>query len=302
MKIFSIIAIFLALISCSEKDDIDKENSQETQVELKNQNAEQGEAKSEAKSDANLDKDDLSEDGIDKDSASSKPAAGPQGADEPAAASQDEGSKPASAPFENQGAKDISDHDAIDNKEDLLKISSDDIVMGNKDASVTLIEYSSPSCPHCAYYHENIFTKIKKEYIDTGKIAYVLRYFIWTKQDLDGAILSLCDKEKFVPFTNILYSRQNSWAFDKNYREILTNIAQLGGVSPEQYANCLNDEAITEKLLMQTKLFGEKMKTDNIAGTPAFIINGQVISQSHSFKNISAEIDKILINKGSEVK
>jgi protein-disulfide isomerase len=168
--------------------------------------------------------------------------------------------------------------------------------MGNKDALITLIEYSSPSCPHCAYYHENAFNKIKKDYIDTGKIAYVMRNFIWTKQDLDGAVLALCDKEKFIPFMNILYSKQDSWAFDKNYREILTNIGQLGGISPEQYATCLNDDSITEKLIMQTKLFSQKMTANKIAGTPAFIINGEVINQSHSFNAISGEIEKRLNN------
>jgi protein-disulfide isomerase len=191
-----------------------------------------------------------------------------------------------------------SDHkDHLENQGDLFKISQDDVVMGNKDASVIIIEYSSPSCPHCAYYHENVFDKVKKEYIDTGKIAYVLRNFIWTKQDLDGAILSLCDREKFAPFSNILYSQQKSWAFSKNYREILTNIAQLGGVSPEQYATCLNDQKISEQLLEQTKLFSQVMKKERIAGTPAFIINGHVMDQAHSFQNLSAEIEKRLIKK-----
>ena len=71
-----------------------------------------------------------------------------------------------------------------------FKVDDNDMVLGNKKSNVIVVEYFSPTCPHCAYYHQTIFPELKKKYIDTNKIAYVVREFIATKQDLDAAILA----------------------------------------------------------------------------------------------------------------
>ncbi len=73
-----------------------------------------------------------------------------------------------------------------------FKVDDNDMVLGNKKSNVIVVEYFSPTCPHCAYYHQTIFPELKKKYIDTNKIAYVVREFIATKQDLDAAILARC--------------------------------------------------------------------------------------------------------------
>jgi hypothetical protein len=205
-----------------------------------------------------------------------------------------------------QQQDDVNDQDAdaqkksletkVDEQKHVFQIKENDIVLGNKDSKVVIIEYSALSCPHCAYYHENAYQKIKEKYIDTGKIAYVVRSFIWNKQDLSGSVLALCDRDKFVPFINTLYARQQSWAFNKNFEEILTNIGQLGGISPDQYSKCLNDENIREGLIAQSKEFSDMLAagSSKVAGTPAFIINGQLLLQPYSFNAMSAEIEKAL--------
>ncbi len=197
---------------------------------------------------------------------------------------------------QNSKAEDSKESAAQDQaSDDIFKINEHDIVLGDVNSKIVIIEYSSLSCPHCSYYHENAYKKIKAKYIDTGKIAYVLRNFIWNKQDLDGSVLALCDRTKFYAFMDTLYARQQSWAFSKNYQEILTNIGQLGGITPEKYSTCLNDEKIRDHLVLQSKQFSDKMSA-KIPGTPAFIINGTFLNQPHSFNAISAELEKLIKN------
>ena len=176
---------------------------------------------------------------------------------------------------------------------DVDGINPFDIVIGNKDSNVRLIVYSSLTCSACGYYHENVFNKIKENYIDTNKIAYILRLFIGNKQDFDASILAMCDRAKFSPFVDVLYSRHQSWAFAKNHRDILVNIGQLGGVGPEQYNTCLADEGIKEGLITQSKELKKKFGNKAI-GTPAFILNGTILSNSYSVKALSEQIDKLL--------
>ena len=174
-------------------------------------------------------------------------------------------------------------------------IEPDDIVLGNPEASVTLVEYFSPTCPHCVIYHKRIFPEIQKQYIDTGKIAYVMREFIGNKQDLDAAILARCsgNVDSYTKFIKILLEQQNNWMFNKNYREILTNIANLGGVSPKKYAACLNDEFITKILIENTKLVA---KEPRFIGTPSFFINGKQFIQPCTIEELSKALDTALSN------
>ena len=169
-------------------------------------------------------------------------------------------------------------------------IEPDDIVFGNLEASVILVEYFSPTCPHCVSYHKRTFPEIKKKYIDTGKIAYVMREFIGNKQDLDATILARCsgDLDNYIKFMHVILEQQDNWMFNKNYREMLTNIASLGGVSPEKYAACLNDESMVEILIENTKLVA---KEPRFIGTPSFFINGKQFINLYTIEGLSKAID-----------
>lgn len=172
-------------------------------------------------------------------------------------------------------------------------IEPDDIVFGNKDASVILVEYFSPTCPHCVSYHKRTYPEIEKKYIDTGKIAYVMREFIGNKQDLDATILARCagDRDSYIKFTHVILEQQDNWVFNKNYREVLTNIAGLGGISPEKYATCLNDELLIEILIENTKLVA---KEPRFIGTPSFFINGKQFIKPYTVEELSKAIDAAL--------
>ena len=169
-------------------------------------------------------------------------------------------------------------------------IEPDDMVLGNKESKVVFVEYFAPTCPHCVTYHKRIFPKIQKKYIDTGKIAYVMREVIGNKQDMDATILARCsgDIDNYIKFTNVILNQQNSWVFSKNYREILTNIGSLGGISAEQYAACLNDEVKIATLIENTKLV---MGEPNFIGTPSFFINGKHFTAPYTEEELEKAIN-----------
>ncbi|MCX4084676.1 DsbA family protein [Rickettsia hoogstraalii] len=181
-----------------------------------------------------------------------------------------------------------------------FKVDDNDMVLGNKKSNVIVVEYFSPTCPHCAYYHKTIFPELKKKYIDTNKIAYVVREFIATKQDLDAAILARCkgDINSFVQFHNIILQQQDKWAYSNKYRELLTDIGQLGGVPPEEYKQCLNSDKITETLIANTNFVA---KTPKFIGTPSFFVNG-VQTGNYSIDNISTAVDKALEEQKEKAK
>ncbi len=172
-------------------------------------------------------------------------------------------------------------------------IEPDDMFFGNKDAKIVLVEYFSPTCPHCVTYHKRIFPKIKEKYIDTGKIAYVMREFIGNKQDLDATILARCSGEfdRYLKFTNVILNQQDSWAFNKNYREILTNIGTLGGISAETYSACLNDQEKIGILMANTKLV---TREPNFIGTPSFFINGKQFLDRYTEEDLSKAIESAI--------
>jgi protein-disulfide isomerase len=178
-------------------------------------------------------------------------------------------------------------------------VSKNDIMLGNAKAKIVLVEYFSPTCPHCSYYNRVIFPQIKKKYVDTNKIAYVVREFIGNKQDLDAAILGRCsnDKESFFKFQSIILEQQDKWSGNHKYRDLLTNMGQIGGISPEAYAKCLNNNEIIETLLSNTNLAG---RAKGFVGTPAFFINGVQLKEGYSVESLSKFIDLALEKNNTE--
>jgi protein-disulfide isomerase len=181
----------------------------------------------------------------------------------------------------------------------MFMIQKDDIVLGNPLAKVVVFEYSAPTCTHCAYFHKTFLPTLKAKYIDTNKIAYVIRSFISNKQDLDAAILTRCvPQEQFLKMITILYAQQESWAFNAKYREILTNIGQLSGLTPEQYNTCIANTEFADFLINNTRAIAHLPK---FMGTPSFVIDGQLLETAYTLENLSKAIDQAIIkNEKSE--
>ncbi len=163
-----------------------------------------------------------------------------------------------------------------------------DIVMGNKDASVTMIEYASATCPHCANFHTGPFKEIKKAYIDTGKMKFIFREFPFDDLAMAAFMLGRCaPKEKYYPMLDIIFERQKIWVRN-NPRDELFKIAKLAGFTEKTFDECLRNEKIAKGIYNIQKEHGKKFGIDS---TPAFFINGKFLSGNQPFSKFKEVIE-----------
>ena len=175
---------------------------------------------------------------------------------------------------------------------DLMTMAPDENILGSKDAPVTIIEYASMTCGHCASFHANIFPDIKKNYIETGKAKLVFREFPVSVQDLRAIaafMLARCsDDDKYFPMIDVLFKQQAQWARAENPIPILLNIAKLAGFTQESFNACLKNQEV-----MNTVLAVRNKAADDygVSGTPTFFINGKKQVGIASVEEFSKLID-----------
>ena len=173
-------------------------------------------------------------------------------------------------------------------------VSLPDMALGPKDAAVTITEYASMTCPHCAAFNENVFPKIKAAYIDTGKIRYVFREFPLDIKAAAGSMLSRCiakdDSAKYFAVTDLLFRQQADWVA-KNTTDALTRIGKQAGLSQQQVEACLKDQSLLDKIVADQKYASEVLKVDS---TPTFFINGEKIKGETSFEEFDKRIKALL--------
>ena len=145
-------------------------------------------------------------------------------------------------------------------------------VLGQPSAPVTIEDYSSLTCPHCADFHVKTLPTIKKDLIDTGKAKLVFRDFPLDKTALQASVLAHCaPQQQFYPLLDVLFGAQGKWARDADPVKALTAYGVLAGVSPEQFQTCLKDKKIEDQILAQQL---EAQKANKIEATPTFILRG----------------------------
>ena len=169
-----------------------------------------------------------------------------------------------------------------------------DMALGPANASVTITEYASMTCPHCAAFNENVFPKIKSEYIDTGKVRYVFREFPLDIKAAAGSMLARCiakeDAGKYFAVIDMLFKQQNDWV-TKNTTETLTRIGKQAGLSQQAVEDCLKDQALLDKIAADQKFANEVLK---VSSTPTFFINGEMIRGETSFVEFDKRIKSLL--------
>ena len=169
-----------------------------------------------------------------------------------------------------------------------------DMALGPADAKVTITEYASMTCPHCAAFNEQVFPKIKAEYIDTGKVRYVFREFPLDIKAAAGSMLSRCiangDPDKYFAVTDLLFKTQSDWVM-KNTTEALTRIGKQAGLSQQQVDDCLKDQALLDKIAADQKYASDVLKVDS---TPTFFINGEKIKGEASIEEFEKRINPLL--------
>src|SRR6185437_2465340 len=175
-------------------------------------------------------------------------------------------------------------------------VSLPDMAIGPKDAAVTITEFASMTCPHCAAFNADVFPKIKSTYIDTGKIRYIFREFPLDIKAAAGSMLARCiakdDAAKYFAVVDVLLKQQMDWAYGKtSTTDGLTRIGKQAGLSQEQVDACLKDQALLDKIAADQKYATDILKVNS---TPTFFINGDVIKGEASFDTFDAKIKSLL--------
>lgn len=169
-----------------------------------------------------------------------------------------------------------------------------DMISGNPDATVEVIEYASFTCPHCATFHTGAYKKLKAEYIDTGKIKFIYREVYFDRFGLWASLIARCGgEEKFFGIADLIYAGQEGWSRSGDPAAIvgeLRKIGRLAGLDNETLEACLQDGDRAQSLVAW---YQENAKADGIDSTPSFVINGKKHSNM-SFEDMKVIIDEAL--------
>ena len=204
------------------------------------------------------------------------------------------GFAPAVLPFLTRPAK----ADAAPSPDDLVKPGPlPDMSLGDPKAPVTVIEYASTTCPHCAHFYETTYPEFKKRYIDTGKVHYIYREFVLNQIDAAAVMLLRCaPNDKYFPLLDTLFQRQETWVVQQPLPPLLA-IAKQAGFTEEQFNSCLdtqhNDAA--KKMLQNIQDANDQTSQKfGVDSTPTFFINGKKRTGDMSIEEMAKEIDPLL--------
>jgi len=176
----------------------------------------------------------------------------------------------------------------------ILDVTEDDFIIGVENAPITIIEYSSLSCSHCASFHNDTLADIKKEYVDTEKVRFVFRDFPFNYPALLGSMVLRCIPEDVrYDYMNALFQLQPTWVSGNNDKTIqeLYKIMQSGGMKKEEFSSCISNKDLEEEILQGVI---NAQNEYNIRSTPSFLINGILVEGNKTIKEFRQIIDKIL--------
>lgn len=166
-----------------------------------------------------------------------------------------------------------------------------DIVLGDPEAPVEIIEYASLTCPHCATFHVGSLPELKEKYIDTGKARMIVREVYFDQFGLWAAMVARCGgPEKYHAYLDVFFEQQSEWARGSQEDVIngIRRIGRLGGLSAERVDACLSDQDYVTKLVEDYRAHAER---DNVRSTPLFYINGEQVRGARSAAEMSEFID-----------
>lgn len=166
-----------------------------------------------------------------------------------------------------------------------------DIIQGKDDAPVTIIEYASMTCTHCATFHNITYPVLKTKYIDTGKVKYILREFPLDPLAAGAFMLARCaGKDKYHPLVEILFQKQKDWVVQKPIEPLMA-IAKQAGFTEESFNACLQDQKLLEGIEQVRTRAAEKL---GVNSTPTFFINGRVHRGALTIEELEKQIAPLL--------
>lgn len=170
---------------------------------------------------------------------------------------------------------------------------TESMFLGDKDAPVLIIEYSSFTCPHCATFHTEVLPKLKADYINSGKVLLEYREVYFDGPGLWAGLLARCQgNQKYFPMIDLIFRKQKDWARG-NRDEIINGLLSIGrqsGLTDEKSKMCMEDSTLAEELV---EIFKKNTSADGISSTPSFVINGELI-QNMSYDELKKVIESKL--------
>jgi protein-disulfide isomerase len=166
-----------------------------------------------------------------------------------------------------------------------------DKVLGEDDAPVTIVEYLSMTCIHCANFHNNTLPEIKERYIDTGQARLIMREFPFDPRAEAGAMLARCADTRYHAMTDVLFRQYDNWVRVEDARTALLQIARVAGFSQESFEACLTDQQLLNDVRAVRARGQDNFGVDS---TPTFFINGSKYSGALSVDEMSAIIESHL--------
>lgn len=167
-----------------------------------------------------------------------------------------------------------------------------DHVLGPADAKVTVIEYASPTCPHCARFANDVYPAFKEKYIDTNKVRFIMRPFV--RNVLDAVIFLVAEAagpEKYHDVVDTYFKTQDTWIVSDKPRDALEAVAIQLGFTKESFEAALTNQDLFTAM---EKVREQASKDFGLSGTPTFYVNGKQMSGEKTLEELSAEIDPLL--------
>ena len=170
----------------------------------------------------------------------------------------------------------------------LLAISKDDRILGSPTAPITIVEYASLTCPHCAHFTDEVLPEIKKKWIDTDKVKLVLRDFPLDDEAVHASMIARCaPHDRFYAFIDTFFADQANWAAAPDYRAALSRLAELGGMSKNEVDSCLKDATLENQVISSRLVAANQL---GVNATPTFFVNGTKFTGAPTVE----EFDKLL--------
>lgn len=178
------------------------------------------------------------------------------------------------------------------NQEDLHKEGAlKDLVVGKADAPITIVEYASLTCGHCATFHNQVYPKLKETYIDTGKVRMIMREFPLNARAYAASMITRCVSDGARgALVDGLFETQGEWAFkreNKEFKQALFNFTKQAGLSEDDFNKCLANDELLKNLTGQ---FTKASQVFGVDATPAFFVNGKRLRGTPTFENIEEAI------------
>lgn len=172
-----------------------------------------------------------------------------------------------------------------------LTVQPGEFALGSPDAKVTIIEYASMTCSHCASFHKTTWPALKAKYVDSGKVRFVLREYPLDPLALGAFMVARCGGEKtYYPITDLLFDKQADWAFVQKPLDGLIETLRQTGLTKEKIEACLQDQTAFETV-KKSRMEGEAL---GVNSTPTFFINGEKIQGAMTIEALEAKLKPLL--------